>query len=415
MENDHSIIIIGAGVAGLVAALELEKAGQSIKIIEATDSVGGRVKTDFIDGYQLDHGFQVLLTAYPEVERYLDMNALNLKRFRPGANIHSDNKTFPLVDPLREPSSLISAITTPAGSLLDKYKIWRLSERLKKMSVEKIFRSPSSSTIDFLRDEGFSDRIITNFFQPFFSGIFLENTLQTSCRLFQFIFKMFAEGHAAIPEKGMQAIPDQLYSKLEHTEIDFETKVLSVEADRILSDKRQYAYSALIIATEPSNIIKGYQSPAKDFSSTINLYYGAPGQIGERYISLVPGKDSIINNISNLSKVAPSYAPKDESLLSVSIVGTPQKPNDQLIKTVSRDLAKLFKLNQSELKFIKSYYIPKALPQVENPFMHLSKNQITYDRNIYLAGDYLLGGSLNGAMLSGRQSAKLVLENHGSN
>jgi protoporphyrinogen oxidase len=129
----------------------------------------------------------------------------------------------------------------------------------------------------------------------------------------------------------------------------------------------------------------------------------------------VPGDDSIINNISNLSSVASSYAPEGESLLSVSIVGSPEERNDQLIETVSRDLAKLYNLNQGELKFINSYHIPKALPQLENPVMHHSKKQITYDHNIYLAGDYLLGGSLNGAMLSGRQAAMLVLENQRSN
>ena len=123
MKEDKKIIIIGAGVAGLVAAIELEKRGYAPTILEATDRVGGRVKTDYEDGYQFDHGFQVLLTAYPELPKYLDLKALNLKYFKPGATIYGEKKTFRLADPLRDPGSLFAALFSPAGSLLDKWKI----------------------------------------------------------------------------------------------------------------------------------------------------------------------------------------------------------------------------------------------------------------------------------------------------
>ena len=409
MNERKKVIIIGAGIAGLIAAIELEKAGKSAMILEATDRVGGRVKTDYEDGYQFDHGFQVLLSAYPELNRYLDEEALKLNYFKPGAVIYAGDKTFHIVDPLREPSAIFAALFSSIGSLQDKWKIWQLSVRLKQMTIEEIFNSPSVSTMDHLKRLGFSGTIITHFFQPFFSGIFLEKKLETSSRLFQFIFKMFSEGYAAIPEKGMQAIPDQLYSRLQNTEIHFNTRVEGVADSVINTSKGNFDFDAVIIATDPSKILTEYKSPAKDFQSTVNLYYSIPEQSSDGYIGLIPAGKSIVNNISILSDVAASYAPKGNSLLSVSVVGTPHLKEDQLIREVRIELSKILKLDDRDIQFLKSFHISQALPEIAYPVMRLTRKEIAQGHGIYLAGDYLLGGSLNGAMVSGRQCVEVLL------
>ncbi len=409
MKKNKKVVIVGAGMAGLVAAFELEKAGIPVTILEATDRVGGRVKTDYEDGYQFDHGFQVLLTAYPELDKYLDLEALNLKYFKPGAVIYSGEKSFHIVDPLRQPSALSAAIFSPVGSLLDKWKIWRLTLRLKQMNIEDIFNIPSVSTMDYLKEQGFSRRIITNFFQPFFSGIFLEKKLETSARLFQFIFKMFSEGFAAIPEKGMQAIPNQLFSKLQHTEIHFNCTVEGIGEKVITTTSGDFDYDAVIIAADPSKILRDHVSGAKDFRSTVNVYFSIPEQSSNGYIGLIPTGKSLVNNICILSDISGSYAPRGKSLLSASIVETPLLMGEELIREVRNELAEILTIEQADLYFLKSYYIPHALPYIENPTMHLSREQIAQGNGIYLAGDYLLGGSLNGAMLSGRQCAEILL------
>jgi len=409
MKKNNKVVIVGAGMAGLVAALELEKAGIPVTILEAADRVGGRVKTDYEDGYQFDHGFQVLLTAYPELEKYLDLEALKLKYFKPGAVIYTEKKSFQIVDPLREPSALSVAIFSPVGSLLDKWKIWRLTVRLKQLTIEDIFNSPSVSTMDYLKELGFSRRIITNFFQPFFSGIFLEKELETSSRLFQFIFKMFSEGYAAIPEKGMQAIPDQLVSKLQHAEIHFNTRVKNIGDRVITSSKGDFGFDAAIIATDPSKIQGDYVHPAIDFQSTVNIYFSIPLQRGDGYIGLLPTGTSLVNNISILSDVSGSYAPEGKSLLSASVVGKPHLMGEELIREVRAELAELLKIKQADIKFLKSYYIPRALPKLKYPTMNVTREQIAQGNGIYLAGDYLLGGSLNGAMVSGRQCVEALL------
>lgn len=409
MKKDTKVVIVGAGVAGLVAALELEKEGISPVILEATDRVGGRVKTDYEDGFQYDHGFQVLLTAYPEVNRYLEVKKLDLKTFKPGALIYSKGRSFLLADPLREPSTLLKAITSPAGNLIDKWKIWRLSEELKNTSIDSIFSSPSSSTLDYLKEYGFSDKIIHHFFRPFFSGIFLEKGLATSSRMFRFIFKMFSEGHAAVPEKGMQAIPNQLLSQLNSTTLHYHSKVTAIADGKISTDTETYDYDAVILATDPNSVLPNSGKTQTKYQSTVNLYFSVPKSTLNGYIGLKATTDSLINNISFMTDVVSSYAPADKALISVSVVGVPELTGKDLSSKVHTELSDLLELEGKNIQFLKSYRINQALPELEMPTMEVTKKSIVQDKNVFLAGDHLVGGSLNGAMATGRYAAQEVM------
>src|SRR5689334_9769282 len=123
MEDNLDVIIIGAGLAGLTAAKLLKAAGKSVKILEASDRPGGRVRTEEVDGFLLDRGFQVLLTAYPETKRFLDYDALELQNFDPGALILNETGTTKIGDPLRQPGALISTLASSAGTLADKFRM----------------------------------------------------------------------------------------------------------------------------------------------------------------------------------------------------------------------------------------------------------------------------------------------------
>ena len=199
-KKDYKIHIVGAGVSGLVASKVLEDYGYESMIIEATDRVGGRVKTDVIDGYQLDHGFQVLLTAYPSAQKYLNFEALELQHFIPGATIFSNGKQKTIGDPLRNIFLLFPTLFSGIGTLSDKVKILKLNRLLKNTTLDKIFDKSEKTTLQYLIDFGFSEEIISKFFKPFFSGIFLEPELETSSRMFEFVYKMFGEGYATLPK-----------------------------------------------------------------------------------------------------------------------------------------------------------------------------------------------------------------------
>ena len=213
-KSDYNIHIIGAGVSGLIAAKVLEDNGYHPTIIEASSMVGGRVKSDIVEGYSLDRGFQVFLTSYPTAKKYLNYDALALQELLPGATIFKNGKAQTIGDPLRKVSLLIPTALSSTGSIKDKLKIFTLNTFLKKKSIDDIFKTKETTTLEYLESRGFSDEIITNFFKPFFSGIFLESNLETSSRMFEFVYKMFGDGMAALPKEGIQAIPKQLKNQL---------------------------------------------------------------------------------------------------------------------------------------------------------------------------------------------------------
>ncbi len=209
-----SIIIIGAGLAGLCCARELAGANLKPVVLEASDGVGGRVRTDPFEGFLLDRGFQVLLTAYPECQRVLDHDALDLQPFYPGALVRFEGGFHRVADPFRAPLSAVPTLLSPVGSLADKFRIARLRAALAQYTVDQLFLRHEITTRERLAQEGFSAAIIDRFFRPFLGGIFLEPELRTSSRMFDFVFRMFAEGESAVPQRGMAAIPEQIAARL---------------------------------------------------------------------------------------------------------------------------------------------------------------------------------------------------------
>jgi phytoene dehydrogenase-like protein len=409
--RDKNIIIIGAGISGLIAAIELEKKGYAPIILESSASVGGRVKTDHEGDFRFDHGFQVLLTAYPEAQRYLDYDTLKLKKLQPGAIIHSGEHNYLIADPIRQPAALLAMISSPVGTLMDKWKMWRLTQKLKSKSIEAIFTAPSISTLSYLENLGFSDRILNNFFRPFFGGIFLEDELNTSSRMFQFIFKMFSEGHAAVPADGMQAIPDQLAAQLKKTEIRFNTEVTSISENVIATNRGPINYQKVILTIPPHSILQDYPSEDTTFQGTVNSYFAIPKGESKSYIGLRPVGKRLINNLCVISDISSQYASGDMALLSVSTLGNPISLSEDFTQTLLSELTDILGLQKSDIRFLRHYNITKALPVLEAPNMQLSTHEVKYNDKIYLAGDYLLGGSLNAAMVSGRQSVQIMLDN----
>ena len=409
-KKEKDIYIIGAGISGLIAAYELEKAGLSPIILESDKAVGGRVRTDYQDGYFLDRGFQVLLTAYPEAQRYLDYDALKLKKFDPGAIIIKPGNLFTIHDPLRNPLKIVSMAFSSVGNLMDKIRIFRLTQSLKRKSVEDIFHEPSKTTLQFLRDYGFSEKIIENFFKPFFKGIFLENELNTSSRMFNFVFKMFSMGHAAVPENGMQAISDQLKNKLRKTTIRLNTPVDTIEGDIIvLKTGERLKADKIVIATRPDKILPQMEGEFKPSKKVINLYFGLEKSFfASPMIGLVTDPNFLINNLVFMTDVSKSYSKTGRALLSVSIT-KPVIADDKLAEMVKIELEALTKIKSEHFELIKIYEIEEALPHVDDMKSSISATNTKIYDQVFLAGDYLLNGSINAAMTSGRKAAEAVI------
>ena len=409
-KQDYKIHIVGAGISGLIAATVLEKNGFSPVIIETTDSIGGRVKTDIVDGYQLDHGFQVLLTAYPAAQKYLNLEALQLQSFIPGASIFKNGKQQIIGDPLRDKSLLLSTVFARVGTLSDKFKILKLNNKLKKKSLSEIFSTKEQTTKSYLMAFGFSNSIIDNFFNPFFSGIFLENKLETSSRMFEFVYKMFGEGQAALPKGGMQAIPKQLSNNLKRTTFKFNTKVATVnDSEIILVDGQKIKSDFTIIATEPSKLLNTVNKKVTEWQSCDTLYFETENRvINKPLIGLIPEKDAVINNIFYHTSLD-SDLKGNKELISVTVVDNQNLPSDKLIQRVQTELKQYCGINTSKL--IKHYNIPMSLPKLKELKYNALPSQTRLTDTIFLAGDLQLNGSLNAAMIAGEKAALGVLDN----
>jgi protoporphyrinogen oxidase len=408
-KKDLKIHIIGAGVSGLIAARVLENHGFSPVIIEATDRVGGRVKTDLIGGYRLDHGFQVLLTAYPAAQKYLDYKALELQKFLPGASIFLNNGQKLIGDPLRSPSLLFSTLFSGIGTLSDKIRILKLNLYLKKKSLTTIFAENEQTTHSYLTNLGFSEDIITNFFKPFFSGIFLETKLETSSRMFEFVYKMFGEGHATLPKSGIEAIPKQLLENLKTTILKYNTKVETLKETEItLNDGTYLKSDYTIIATEASELVSNLKNQSTAWKSCVTLYFETDVRvIAKKLIGLISKPGTLVNNIFYNSSLDARIKPAKE-LLSVTVIDTQSLSHEVLIKAVKEELQSYCGITTTKL--IKLYHIPRALPRLDNLKYDMMPSETRLSNSLFLAGDTQLNGSLNAAMISGERAALGVIE-----
>jgi len=408
-KNNVNIHIVGAGISGLIAAKVLEENGFSPVIIESSDRAGGRVKTDIIDGYQLDRGFQVLLTDYPAAKKFLDFDALALQKFVPGAAIFYNGKKSIMGDAFRDSSLLFSTIFSNAGSIVDKLKVLKLNNQLKKKKLHTIFLDEEKTTYQYLIDFGFSDKIISRFFKPFFGGIFLESELTTSSRMFEFVYKMFGEGLAVLPKGGIEEIPKQLLNSLTKTKFLFNRKVSSVKDDEILlsnGDKILSDYT--IIATDPSPMIDNLKNQKVNWKSCQTLYFTcAKKSISKPIIGLVADKESLVNNIFYHTSISMENR-NEQELLSVTVIKEHQLSEKNLVKKIQDDLDTFCGI--TEAKFLHSYHIPMALPNLQNIQYDLNPSETQLTDTLFIAGDTLLNGSLNAAMISGEKAALGLLE-----
>lgn len=408
-KSAYKIHIIGAGISGLIAAQILENHGYQPTILEATSSVGGRVKSDIVDGYTLDHGFQVLLTSYPAAKKYLNFDALELQEFLPGATIFKDSKQQTIGDPLRSFSLLFPTLFSSIGNFADKTKILKLNTLLKKKKIATIFKTDEKSTLQYLQDFGFSETIITDFFKPFFSGIFLEPNLETSSRMFEFVYKMFGDGLAVLPKNGIQEISNQLKSNLKNTSFKFNSPVKEVkDKEIILRDNTILESHFTIIATEASSLISNLKNQETTWKSCETLYFETDKRVIQKpLIGLIADDNSLINNIFYHTSLATSIE-NNKELLSVTVVKEHQLTDLNLILKVTEDLKRFCNIDVK--KFLKHYNIKKALPKLTNLQHEISSTETKLKATVFLAGDQLLNGSLNAAMISGERAALGVIQ-----
>ncbi len=401
-------IVIGAGAAGLVAANALHELGKEVLVLERADGPGGRLRTDVVDGYRFDRGFQILLTAYPAVLKWLDLGALNVRAFEPGAHILlPDGSTTRVGDPLRRPKQLLKTLGSPIGTLLDKARLLALVAHVRRRTCAELFAEPESTTEEYLQRRGFNRAMIEHFFRPFYGGIFLERYLATSSRFFTFTFKMFAEGDAVLPRLGIQAIGQQLADRLPSSSVRFNETVAAVLPEGVELSSGERVDAAHVLDTRPP--AGSAAGDAVEWLKTINVYFSAKHTaLPLRTITLLPGGRSV-NNVAVVSGVQPSYAPSRQHLISVSVYAPSGGDLASYARLVRQDLAPWLADELDDWTALRHYEVDPALPfSPHTEWTALPHRWRTPRGNLHF-GDWRLHPSLQAAMHSGQLAAESSL------
>ena len=409
-------LVIGAGLAGLTCARRLHERGLDVQILESSDRVGGRVQTDTVDGFRLDRGFQVLLTAYPETQRELDYDALDLHAFRDGALVRYNGRFHRIADPRRHPWDAPRTLLAPIGSPADKLRVLRLRRTLTQQSIPQVLEREERTTLDALRTRwGFSSSMINRFFRPFFGGIFFDRTLRASSRMFEFVFKMFAEGRTVLPAGGMDQIPRQMRQHLPDDAVRGNARVETIDEQTVTLDGGEtLAAPRIVIATEApeANRLVGDVTPTEG-RATVCIYYAAPrSPLDDPFLVLNGEGVGPINNLAVPSDVAPGYAPDDRALVSVVVVGSPPESGAALEQAVREQLIDWFGLAAGGWTHLQTQPLSYALPEQAPPFLTPPEKSIRRRPGLYVCGDHRRTASLNGAIASGRAAADAAWTDH---
>jgi phytoene dehydrogenase-like protein len=422
------VAIIGAGLAGLSCALSLEAAGIPTTLLEASDAPGGRMRTDVVEGFRLDRGFQVLLTGYPEAKRLLDYDALELRRFEPGALVWHGGKFHHFTDPFRNPMGGARFLFDSIVPLRDKLQVAKLRARVRRGTVEEIFAGKEKTTRDYLQAFPFSADMIERFFEPFFAGVFLERELATSSRFFEFLFRMFSVGDTVVPAEGMQQIPLQLAAKLRAATLRTGARVSKVTGGRqsfqleIESQEKQEARAVVIAVTGNDGNrllggVGGWSIPeVRAWNRTTAFCYAAQQVPVNQPIILLNGEGSTagpVNHLAVMSAVSRQCAPPGAHLVVASVVGEAPAQDAALVRldqAVRQHMRQWFGPVVDSWKLLGAYTLARALPQQRHAEWEQAPVRLVGTGGVYMCGDYRETASIQGALASGRRAAEAVIK-----
>ena len=404
--NQHDVAIVGAGLAGLVAARTLVAAGRDVVVLEASDAPGGRVRTDVVDGHRLDRGFQVLLTDYPELPRHLDLDALDLRAFDPGALVRVGDGFHRIVDPFRSPVAGLRSALAPVGTLADKLRVARLRRRLLRTSAPELLRREDVTTAAALAAEGFSSGMVERFFGPLVGGIQLDPSLGTSRRMFDVVFRSLARGDSAVPALGMEAIPRQLAAGLPDGALRLDAPVAGVaDGQVILAGGEVVTARHVVVATEGPAAARLLGLEPVGSRSASCVWFSAPAPpVDDRLVILDGTGAGPARNVAVMSNVAPTYAPDGRSLVAAAVPG---RADGSLEPAVRDQLRGWWGAEVGDWVHLRTDAIAHGQPDQSPPFA--PKQAVAVRPGVWVCGDHRDTGSIQGAMFSGRRCAEAVL------
>jgi protoporphyrinogen oxidase len=406
MAKNFETIIIGGGISGLAAAITLQKHNKDFLLIEKSDQVGGRIKTDRVKGFQFDHGFQVLNPGYRQAKALLNLKDLKLNYFDAGIAIRDGDTLRTVRDPFRHPSKLFNTLSNLPGSFAEKKAFVGY--------VTKLLVTPQTSRLKFadisakaaLVEAGVDEVFLQKVIKPFLSGVFLESELATSRIFLDEVLVSFFAGTPALPQSGMAALGEQLAGKLPAESIALNEQVLKIERGIIITNKNQYQVKNTILATDVQVATRLLNLPDAKVHKVKTWYLIANQNkeeilSGQKLVLTDSDPNAMLVNSIVISQIAPSYAPPDTSLISASAIAANTKVESKVLLNY---LSKLYQLPTNKWQIVAEYEILNALPAMYPPFTPM-KNSFVAD-GLFVAGDHRNFSSIQGALDAGVRAAK---------
>jgi len=416
-------IIVGAGLAGLACGRELVRAGRRVVVLEAADRVGGRVATDDVDGFRIDRGFQVYNDAYPEGRRQLDLAALRLGRFEPGALVAEGSRLRPVADPWRQPAAALAAVFSGTVGLADGLRTaWLRHDAIADLRAGRLDPDAPAAlgertTAEELAARGFSAAFVRRFFVPFFGGVFLERSLETAAPVFLFDFAMFALGRACLPAGGMAAIPAQLAAGLPAEAVRLGVPVRAVGPGQVeLTSGERLTGSEVIVATDRAAAaallpepFRGPWLDRRDKATRLVAFAADRSPLATPTLVVSAAEKGPIDNLTVPSDVAAGYAPPGAALVAVSVREDFPAEGDQLAAEIQGQAAGWFGPQVRGWRQLATVRVPRALPDESPAARRLRPVSPRLAPGLVLCGDHVASASINGSLVSGRQAAAAVL------
>ncbi len=407
---DADVIVVGAGLAGLAAARHLEAAGRRVTVLEADNAVGGRARTDSVDGWTFDRGFQVFDTGYPEPSRLLttdDLATLDLQTLPNAARVSVDGTFHRVGDPRVHPADAARAVTAPIGSLRDKAALAALLWRVHTTPGDRLLDRREQSAFQAFRTAGISEKMIDRLLRPFLAGVLLESDLSTSSRFVDLVLRAFSRGRQVLPAAGIGALAETLAAPL--TDVRLSTPVEHAKAGEVTAGQERIPAEAVIVAVDPptASRLLTDRIPKVEMRAVTTVYFAAGESPTAGDGSLCIGAGPLTNAVV-LTDSAPSYGPAGKSLISVSTLDA-YLP----VAAMRRLLAEWFGPGVSDWEELWRYEITAALPALDPPAGRLRK-PVRLEPGLYVCGDHRDSPSQQGALVSGRRAAEAVLSDQGA-
>jgi protoporphyrinogen oxidase len=385
-------VVIGAGLAGLSAALTLQEAGADVTVLDASDRVGGRIASDLIDGFILDRGFQLINLNYPEMQRWGIGKELDFKLAPRSVRVSYDQSHVTLGDPRNSPFSIFSS---RSGSL--KSKVYLLKYLASKP------RNSESVEAHLIRS-GTAD-LYKKVLKPFLQGVFLADPSRVSAVVGREVIGSFISGRSGVPANGVAALPPVLGKRVKDLQLN--TRVEEIRGNILVTNHGDIKAQKVILATDLTTAgqLLGATQVTPLLSST--TWYHATDKAPSDNAQLTidsQNRGPVVNSIV-ISNLSANYAPAGQSLISSTTISHASESE------VRRHLALLWGASTADWRFLAKYEIHSALPLFAPGAQNIKSSRIS--ENIYIAGDYLTAPSQNGAMLSGRLAAQELMLDEG--